>query len=125
MEASVARRALFNLNGPGRCSNTDRGLTTPHGTSVLGLLPLFSPNRVGSNQTESTMNPENEQALNDTSTWVVDEASGLSDLETRLHHLEDEGFAVHRVFLLPGLQPEFVILACHAGTASPRTGMRA
>ena len=71
------------------------------------------------------MNPENEQALNNTRTWVVDEASGLSELETRLNHLEGEGFAVYRVFLLHGLQPQFVILACHASTASPRTGMRA
>ena len=57
------------------------------------------------------MNSENEQLLNDTRTWVVDEANGLSELETRLNHLEGEGFAVHRVFLLRGLQPEFVILA--------------
>ena len=71
------------------------------------------------------MNPENEQALNDTRTWVVDEANGLSELEMRLNHLEDEGFSVHRVFLLRGLQPEFVILARRAGTASPRTGIRA
>ena len=71
------------------------------------------------------MNPENEQARNDTRTWVVDEASGLSELETQLNHLEGEGFAVRRVFLLRGLQPQFVILACHAGTASQRTGMRA
>ncbi len=66
------------------------------------------------------MNPENEQALNDTRTWVVDEANGLSELETRLNHLEGEGFAVHRVFLLRGFQPEFVILARRAeGGASP------
>jgi len=71
------------------------------------------------------MNPENEQALNDPRTWVVDEASGLSELETRLNRLEGEGFAVRRVFLLQGLQPQFVILACHASTASQRTGMRA
>ena len=71
------------------------------------------------------MNPENEQALNDTRTWVVDGANGLSELETRLNHLEDEGFVVRRVFLLHGLQPQFVILARHAGTASQRTGMRA
>ncbi len=71
------------------------------------------------------MNPENEQALNDTRTWVVDEANGLSELEVRLNHLESEGFAVRRVFLLHGLQPQFVILACHASTASQRTGMRA
>ncbi len=57
------------------------------------------------------MNPENEQALNDTRTWVVDEANGLSELEMRLNRLESEGFAVHRVFLLRGLQPQFVILA--------------
>ena len=58
------------------------------------------------------MNPENEQAPNDTRTWVVDEANGLSELETRLNHLEGEGFAVSRVFVLRGLQPQFVILAC-------------
>ncbi len=71
------------------------------------------------------MNPENEQALKDTRTWVVDEANGLSELETRLNHLDGEGFAVRRVFLPHGLQPQFVILACHASTASQRTEMRA
>ena len=45
------------------------------------------------------------------SPWVVDQASGLSDLEARLNHLEAEGFPVLRIFLLRGLQPEFVILA--------------
>lgn len=44
-------------------------------------------------------------------TWVVDTANGLSELETRLNHLESEGFPVRRIFLLRGLQPEFVILA--------------
>ena len=34
------------------------------------------------------MNPQNEQALNDTRTWVVDEANGLSELEMRLNHLQ-------------------------------------
>ncbi len=56
-------------------------------------------------------NPDNKPTA---STWVVDEANGLSELETRLNHLEDEGFSVHRVFLLCGLQPEFVILARRA-----------
>ena len=66
------------------------------------------------------MNPENEQALNETRTWVVDEANGLSELETRLNHLEDEGFSVHRVFLLRGLQPQFVILARRGERPVPR-----
>ena len=59
-------------------------------------------------------------ALNDTPTWVVDEANGLSELETRLNHLEGEGFAVYRVFLLHGLQPEFVILARRAEEGRPQ-----
>ncbi len=73
------------------------------------------------------MNPEIENPDNKPTapTWVVDEANGLSELETRLNHLESEGFAVRRVFLLHGLQPQFVILACHASKASQRTGMRA
>ena len=44
-------------------------------------------------------------------TWVVDQATGLSDLETRLNHLDVEGFSVRQIFVLRGLQPEFVILA--------------
>ncbi len=73
------------------------------------------------------MNPKIENPDNNPTapTWVVDEANGLSELEIRLNHLEGEGFAVRRVFLLQGLQPQFVILACHARPASPRIEMRA
>ena len=62
------------------------------------------------------MNPEIENPDNKPTapTWVVDQAIGLSELEARLNHLEGEGFVVRRVFLLSGLQPEFVILARRA-----------
>ena len=54
-------------------------------------------------------------------TWVVDTANGLSELETRLNHLEAEGFPVRRIFLLRALQPEFVILARGLEGESPGT----
>ncbi len=57
---------------------------------------------------QNTQNPHNQPPPE---TWVVDSANGLSELETRLNHLEAEGFPVRRIFLLRGLQPEFVILA--------------
>ena len=41
------------------------------------------------------MNPqtENFKPKRAAETWVVDQATGLSDLETRLNHLEGEGFS--------------------------------
>ena len=56
-------------------------------------------------------NPENRKNEATPRTWVVDEATGLSDLETHLNHLETQGFPVRLVFLLRGLRLEFVILA--------------
>ncbi len=57
------------------------------------------------------MNSENAKYESAARTWAVDEANGLSDLEARLNHLAEEGFAIQTVFLLRGLKPEFVILA--------------
>ena len=57
------------------------------------------------------MNRENAKRESTARTWAVDEANGLSELEARLNHLVEEGFAIQTVFLLHGLKPEFVILA--------------
>ena len=57
------------------------------------------------------MNSENAKYESTATTWAVDEANGLSDLEARLNHLAEEGFAIQTVFLLRGLKPEFVMLA--------------
>ena len=57
------------------------------------------------------MNSENAKRESTARTWAVDEANGLSELEARLNHLVEEGFAIQTVFLLHGLKPEFVILA--------------
>ena len=57
------------------------------------------------------MNSENAKYESAARTWAVDEANGLSDLEARLNHLVEEGFAIQTVFPLHGLKPEFVILA--------------
>ncbi len=67
------------------------------------------------------MNPqtENFKTKRAAETWVVDQATGLSDLETRLNHLEGEGFSVRQIFVLRGLQPEFVILARRLKWESP------
>ena len=54
-------------------------------------------------------------------TWAVNDARGLSALETCLNHLETEGFTAHRVFLREGLQPEFVILVFRFEQGSPGT----
>ena len=45
------------------------------------------------------------------STWIVDEARGLSELETRLNALESDGFSPIDVLLVGLLRSQFVILA--------------
>ena len=65
---------------------------------------------------QNTQNPHDQPPPE---TWAVDSASGLSELETRLNHLEAEGFPVCRIFLLRGLQPQFVILAHRLERESP------
>ena len=56
-------------------------------------------------------------------TWVVDQAGDLSALEKGLNHLSEEGFAIHRIFLFRGLEPELsfagVIIARRS---DPQTG---
>lgn len=50
--------------------------------------------------------------------FVVEEATGLPGLETRLNALESQGFDPNQIILLGGLGPQFVIVACRSGHRS-------
>jgi hypothetical protein len=50
--------------------------------------------------------------------FVVEEATGLPGLETRLNALESRGFGPNQIILLGGLSPQFIIVACRTGLSS-------
>lgn len=78
----------------------------PHGDWPCGLtIPIIRPFPVWL---------QLEESHEDVSHLVVNDAHGLSGLET-------EGFTAHKVFVLQGRQPEFVILAFCFEQRSPGT----
>jgi len=50
--------------------------------------------------------------------FVVEEATGLPGLETRLNALESRGFGPNQIILLGGLSPQFIIITCRSGESS-------
>lgn len=54
-------------------------------------------------------------------TWVVYDATSLAELEKQLNAVEGEGFELTHLFLVPGIEPNFVIVSRRPTEATSRT----